>query len=192
MVFHVKKYFNRIEFVAPNTAFYFDKNNAISKSANANISHAVIASGKLLASDIKKGAYLIAADGLFLSETFTRIKGPRFPGQSPLAFKLGKFDKGKSKIEAIKNYPENTNIKTEYVYNNPAVLNGGSAAVTDGRNVSIKVFHTFMNMPADDYTTRLDDPRVGYFLTQTNNMTSTDIVNYRDFIHTMEIGQKKS
>ena len=189
-VFHVKKYFNRIEFVAPNTAFYFDKNNAISKSANANISHAVIASGKLLASDIKKGAYLIAADGLFLSETFTRIKGPRFPGQSPLAFKLGKFDKGKSKIEAIKNYPENTNIKTEYVYNNPAVLNGGSAAVTDGRNVSIKVFHTFMNMPADDYTTRLDDPRVGYFLTQTNNMTSTDIVNYRDFIHRWKLVKK--
>lgn len=189
-VFHVKKYFNKIEFVAPNTAFYFDKNNAISKSANANISHAVIASGKLLASDTKKGAYLIAADGLFLSETFTRIKGPRFPGQSPLAFKLGKFDRGKSKIEAIKNYPENTNIKTEYVYNNPAVLNGGSAAVTDGRNVSIKVFHTFMNMPADDYTTRLDDPRVGYFLTQTNNMTSTDVVNYRDFIHRWKLVKK--
>ncbi|MBT7816072.1 MAG: DUF5117 domain-containing protein, partial [Polaribacter sp.] len=117
-------------------------------------------------------------------------KGPRFPGQSPFAFSLGRFDKTKSKIEEIKNYPENTNVKTEYVYNNPAVLNGGSSAVTDGRNVSIKVFHTFMNMPESDYETRMDDPRVGYFLTQTNNMTSTDVVNYRDFIHRWKLVKK--
>jgi len=189
-VFQVKKYFNKIEFVAPNTAFYFNTENAISKSSKANISDAVIASGKILAKDDKKGEYLIAADGLFLSETFTRIKGPRFPGQSPLAFKLGSFNKEKSKINEIKNYPENTNVKTEYVYSNPGVLNGGGKAITDGRNVSIKVFHTFMNMPSDNYNTRMDDSRVGYFLTQTNNMTSTDVVNYRDFIHRWKLIKK--
>ena len=189
-IFYVKKYFNRLEFVAPNTSFYFDKKNAISKSSVANISDAIIAAGKILASDAKTGEYLIAADGLFLSETFTRIKGPRYPGQSPFAFSLGRFDKTKSKIEEIKNYPENTNVKTEYVYNNPSVLNGGSSAVTDGRNVSIKVFHTFMKMPQNDYETRMDDPRVGYFLTQTNNMTSTDVVNYRDFIHRWKLVKK--
>jgi len=189
-IFYVKKYFNRLEFVAPNTSFYFDKKNAISKSSVANISDAIIAAGKILASDAKTGEYLIAADGLFLSETFTRIKGPRYPGQSPFAFSLGRFDKTKSKIEEIKNYPENTNVKTEYVYNNPSVLNGGSSAVTDGRNVSIKVFHTFMKMPENDYETRMDDPRVGYFLTQTNNMTSTDVVNYRDFIHRWKLVKK--
>lgn len=189
-VFQVKKYFNKIEFVAPNTAFYFNTENAISKSSKANISDAVIASGKILAKDDKKGEYLIAADGLFLSETFTRIKGPRFPGQSPLAFKLGSFNKEKSKINEIKNYPENTNVKTEYVYSNPGVLNGGGKAITDGRNVSIKVFHTFMNMPSDNYNTRMDDSRVGYFLTETNNMTSTDVVNYRDFIHRWKLIKK--
>ena len=189
-VFQVKKYFNKIEFVAPNTAFYFNTENAISKSSKANISDAVIASGKILAKDDKKGEYLIASDGLFLSETFTRIKGPRFPGQSPLAFKLGSFNKEKSKINEIKNYPENTNVKTEYVYSNPGVLNGGGKAITDGRNVSIKVFHTFMNMPSDNYNTRMDDSRVGYFLTETNNMTSTDVVNYRDFIHRWKLIKK--
>ncbi|MGB0880216.1 MAG: zinc-dependent metalloprotease, partial [Polaribacter sp.] len=189
-VFHVKKYFNKIEFVAPNTSFYFDKNNAISKSSQANISHAVIASGKVLASDDKKGEYLIDADGLFLSETFTRVKRPKRPGQSPFSFSLGRFDKKKSKINEIKNYPENTNVKTEYVYNNPSVLNRGSAAVTDGRNVSIKVFHTFMNMPEGDYKPRMDDPRVGYFLTNTNNMTTTNTLNYRDFIHRWKLVKK--
>ena len=189
-VFHIKQYFDRIDFIAPNTSFYFDKNNAISKSAEANISEAVIASGKVLVADEKKGEYLIEADGLFLSETFTTIKRPRFPGESPFAFNLGNFDKSRSKIEAIKNYPENTNIKTAYVYYNPSVMNGGSEAVTDGRSVTIKVFHTFMNMPADDYEPRMDDPRVGYFLTQTNDMTTTETINYRDMIHRWKLVKK--
>lgn len=189
-IFHVKKYFNKIEIVAPNTNFYFDENNALSKAAIANTSDATISSGKILATDKEKGEYLIDANGLFLSETFTRIKRPRFPGTSPFAFSLGRFDKGKSKINEIKNYPENTNIKTEYVYNNPSVLNGGSNAVTDGRNVSIKVFHTFMNMPEDDYEIRFDDPRVGYFLTETNDMTSTETVNYRDLVHRWKLIKK--
>ncbi|MDB2384993.1 zinc-dependent metalloprotease [Polaribacter sp.] len=189
-IFNVNKHFDKLEFIAPNTSFYFDESNAISKSADANISDAVIASGKILATDEKKGEYLIDADGLFLSETFTRIKSPRFPGQSPFAFSLGSFNKSKSKINTIKNYPENTNIKTEYVYSNPSVLNGGGSDITDGRNVSIKVFHTFMNMPESDYSPRMDDPRVGYFLTQTNDMTSTEVVNYRDFIHRWKLVKK--
>ena len=53
-----------------------------------------------------------------------------------------KDKKSTKKINEIKNYPENTNVKTEYVFSNPSVLNGGSAAVTDGRNVSIKIHHT--------------------------------------------------
>ena len=189
-VFNLKKYYNKLEFYVPNTSFYFDKKSALSKSAAANISDAVIASGKILASDDKKGEYLIDANGLFLSETFTRIKGPRRPGTSPFAFSLGRFDKNKSKINEIKNYPENTNVKTEYVYSNPSVLNGGSRAVTDGRNVSIKVFHTFMNMPEEDYSPRLDDPRVGYFLTETNDMTTTKTINYRDMIHRWKLVKK--
>jgi len=189
-VFHIKKYFNKLEFLAPNTSFYFDKKSALSKSSEANISDAVMASGKIIASDTKKGEYLIDADGLFLSETFTRIKGPKRPGSSPFAFSLGRFDKEKSKINEIKNYPENTNVKTEYVYNNPSVLNGGSAAITDGRNVSIKVFHTFMNMPEEDYSPRMDDARVGYFLTETNDMTTTNTVNYRDMIHRWKLVKK--
>ncbi|MDX8553314.1 zinc-dependent metalloprotease [Tenacibaculum sp. 1B UA] len=189
-IFNIKKHFNKIEFVAPNTSFYFDKNNAISKSAKANISDAIIASTKILASDEKKGEYLIDANTLFISEAFTRIKAPNFPKSSPFAFKLGRFDKEKSKINTIKNYPENTNLKTEYVYNNPSVLNQGSRAIKDGRYISIKVFHTFMNVPENNYQTRIDDPRVGYFLTNTNDMTSTQTVNYRDFIHRWKLVKK--
>ena len=60
----------------------------------------------------------------------------------------------------------------------------------DGRNVSIKVFHTLMSMPEEGYEPRMDDARVGYFLTQTNDMTETGTVNYRDMIHRWRLIKK--
>lgn len=189
-VIKIEKFFNKIEFVTQNTSFYFDPNNAISKSKDANISNGVLQSLKIEAHDKKAGLYLIKANDLFLKETFKQIKPSNRPGSSPTAFKLGSLDKNKSKIRSIKNYPENTNIQVEYVYSAPAVLNGGSNAVSDGRNVSIKVFHSLIEMPNNDYQLRLDDPRVGYFTTEVNDQTSTSSTPYRDLVHRWHLKKK--
>ncbi len=191
-VFKVEKYFDKIEFVAQNTSFYFDPDNPISKSESANISNGNMASVKIEASDIKKGLYLIKANDLFLKETFSQIKPASRPGGSPLSFKLGRIDKQKTKVNSIKNYPENTNLKIEYVFSNPSVLNPGSSAVTDGRNVSVKVFHSLIAMPENDYEPRFDDPRVGYFTTKVDNQTSTSSTPYRDLVHRWNLKKKDS
>ena len=189
-VFKIKKFYNKIEFITQNTSYYFDPENKISKSKDANISEGVMASVTIEAHDKKKGLYLIKSDGLFLKETLSQIKRPRFPGQSPLAFTLGNLDKTKTKINAIKNYEDNTVLAIEYVYSKPSVLNGGSAAVTDGRNVSVKVFHNLIAMPDNNYEERLDDPRVGYFLTQVTDQTDTGSIPYRDLIHRWDLQKK--
>ncbi len=189
-IFIVEKYFDRIEFITQNTSFYFDPDNAISKSKNANISHGNMASLKIEAQDEKKGLFLIKADDLFLKETFSQIKPASAPGTSPTAFKLGSLDKEKSKINSIKNYPENTNLEVEYVYSSPAILNGGSNAVSDGRNVSIKVFHSLIAIPDNDYEPRFDDPRVGYFTKKIDDKTSTSSTPYRDFINRWHLKKK--
>ena len=165
-ILNFKKFFNKIEISAVNSNFYFDQNNPLSKSKDANISNSLISSIKIKYFDKKKNAYLIDADGLFISELLTRIKLPTNPFQYNRSFQLGRFDRGKSKIEKIKNYPKNLNVKTNYVYNNPNVGSSGTSAVEDSRYVSIKTFHTIVEMPDDDYQIRLDDQRVGYFLTQ--------------------------
>ena len=190
VIFNIKKYFDKIEIVAPNTNFYFDQTNLLSRSQEANLSHAIISSNKILAEDSKNGTYLIDVNDLFISETFKRVKRPKRPGSSSSSFSLGSFDKNKSKILDINNYPENTNLKTEYVYKNPTFLNGGSEAVTDARYVSIQVFHSLINMPDDSYSPRMDDPRVGYFLTMKNDMTETGTTNYRDFINRWRLVKK--
>ena len=118
-IFYIKKYFDKIEFIAPNTNFYFDPESPLSKSKDANISDATFYSTKILAHDKTEKIFLIDANKIFLSEVLTRVKYPKRPGSSSSSFSLGSFDKEKSKINEIKNYPENTNLKTEYVYNNP-------------------------------------------------------------------------
>ena len=189
-IFYIKKYFDKIEFIAPNTNFYFDPESPLSKSKDANISDATFYSTKILAHDKNEKIFLIDANKIFLSEVLTRVKYPKRPGSSSSSFSLGSFDKEKSKINEIKNYPENTNLKTEYVYNNPNYLNGGSDAVTDARNISIKVFHSLIKMPDDNYEIRYEDPKVGYFTTQTRDMTSTGTTDYRDMIHKWRLIKK--
>ena len=189
-IFTLKKYFNKIELVAKNNSYYFNPESALSKSADANISEGIMASLKIEATDEEKGLYLIKADGIFLKETLSQIKPPRFPGRGPFSFSLGNLDKGKTKINAIKNYPENTDVVIDYVYSKSSVLNGGSRAVTDGRNVTIKVNHSLIQIPDNTYMPRFDDPRVGYFTTQVTDMTTPSVTPYRDYVHRWHLEKK--
>ena len=189
-VFKIEKYFNRIEFIVQNTSSYFDPKSALSKSSSANMSEGVLASLKIEGINKKEDLFLINADNLFLKETFSQIKPPRYPKQSPNAFTLGSLNKEKTKVNSIRNYPKNTDLAIEYVYSKNNVLNGGSRAVSDGRNVSIKVFHSLIEMPENDYEILVDDPRVGYFTTKVTDMTSTSSTPYRDLVHRWNLKKK--
>ncbi|MEJ6753713.1 MAG: zinc-dependent metalloprotease [Flavobacteriales bacterium] len=189
-VFKIEKYFNRIEFVVQNTSSYFNPKSALSKSSSANMSEGVLASLKIEGINKKEDLFLINADNLFLKETFSQIKPPRYPKQSPNAFTLGSLNKEKTKVNSIRNYPKNTDLAIEYVYSKDNVLNGGSRAVSDGRNVSIKVFHSLIEMPKNDYEILVDDPRVGYFTTKVTDMTSTSSTPYRDLVHRWNLKKK--
>ncbi len=181
-VFSVRRRFNKVEFVEENTAFYFDEASALARAADANISPAVLAVEEIVAEDDSTGRVLIEADDLFLSEAFALVKPPSFPGQPPTAFKLGNLSKDKTAIIAVNNYPANTDVLVRYVYDNPAPLNGGGAAVTDARAVSVTLQHSLIAMPENDFEPRLDDPRVGYFTHQVTDLTSTSATPYRDLV----------
>lgn len=189
-IFKINKHFNKLEFEGQNTSFYFDPNNAISRSKDANVTNGKMASLKIEAHDKETGEYLIKADGIFMKETLRQLKRPRFPGQSPFAFSLGNLDKNKTVVKAIKNYEDNTNLEVEYVYSKSSTISGGSNAIADGRNVSVQMFHSFIAMPDDGYEVRLDDPRVGYFTTQVNDQTATNSAPFRDLVHRWNLQKK--
>ncbi len=193
-VFKIERYFDRIDFTLRNTNYYFDSTNALSKSKDANINQPLFYSEKIAAlttdEKSKKKTYLIDADNLFLGENFTQIKPSKQPGERSDAFALGSLSAKKSKYLAIKNYPENTDVAVEYVYDNPAPTNEGKEEVTDARFVSVKLQHALIAVPDNTYKPRFDDPRVGYFIDKINDQTTTNAIPWRDVIHRWNLEKK--
>jgi len=190
-IFTLRKHFNQIEFVFKNTSYYFDPTSPLSRAADANISEAVTASQTIIFHDKVKNKYLIDIDGLLRSEALHQItRGINPADKTKNKFKLGKIDKSKTKITSINNYPENTDVVVQYVYNNPTPTNYGSGGVTDARYTAITLQHSFIQLPNNDYTFRLEDPRIGYFSTQVTDMTSIDVAPYRDYIHRWNLKKK--
>lgn len=197
-IVNFKRAFDKIEINFSNTRFYFDPKSELSKAANANINEPLIAVEKIQAMTVdtldtlgnKTVRYLIEADGIFLTETLTQIKPTRSPNSPMTEFSLGGLSSKKTKYLRLQNYPANTDVEVEYVYDNPSPLNQGSEAVTDARSVSVKVRHTLLEAPQNDYTIRYDDPRVGYFIDKTTELTSTSVTPYKDKIHRWHLVKK--
>lgn len=189
-IFSIRKHFNRIEFVAENTAFYFDESSPLSRASNANISPAILTSQEIVAEDKEKGQYLIKADGIFLSEAFHQVKPSPDPDRRGRFFSLGNLSKDKTKYVNLRSYPENTDVIIEYVYENAAPTARGGEEITDARNVSIRMQHTLIEMPQNNYQPRFDDPRVGYFNQRVTDLTSTSPTPYRDLIHRWHLEKK--
>ena len=191
-IFSIHKHFNRIEFVSENTAFYFDETNALKRAASANVSPSVLASQEIVAEDRDKGEYLIKADPIFLSESLYQVKPSPNPEAKPAqTFNLGTLSKDKTRYHSLKNYPLNTDVVVDYVYENPAPLVGGGEEVTDPRSVRIQMQHTLIEMPVNDYQPRFDDPRIGYFTEQVTDLTSPSPTPYRDLVHRWHLVKKE-
>ncbi|MCO5232360.1 MAG: zinc-dependent metalloprotease [Chitinophagales bacterium] len=192
--------FDRIEIKAQNTSFYFDPNSELSKAKDANINQPILASELIQALTVDtldslgntSTRFLIEADGIFLSESLSQIKPSPSPTPSPSSFSLGSLTPKKTKYLRLQNYPQNTDIEVEYVYSNASPVNEGDQEVTDARNVSVKVRHSIIEMPQNNYRIRYDDPRVGYFLNQSTELTSTSVTPYKDKIKRWHLVKKDS
>lgn len=183
-VFKIQKHFNKVELVEINPYFYFNPENELSKAQDANISPAIISTHAIKAKSEDGNSFLINADGLFKSEAFDQVKPTPNPQVKPWErFNLGKLSGSKTKISDVRNYPENTAVTVDYVYSNPTPMNRGRwFDITDARNVTVKVQHTLLEMPENDFKPRFDDPRVGYFLDYVNDMTDHSATPWRDMI----------
>jgi len=181
MLFNIKKSDDKIEFLQRNTNFYYDKNNPVSKAANVDVSDAVFFSDKFSVED--KTGYLVSVDGLFIGDKLDPVKPVFPPGMPPGAvFNLGNLNTGKSKYDKVRSFPKNTDVVVDLAYDNPAPMNGGGKDITDARYVRVKMQHSFLEVPKNDFRPRRDDPRVGYFGAEVDDLTSLSPTPYKDFI----------
>jgi hypothetical protein len=190
-VFTVERAFNRLQFVVQPTQFHFDPESPLSRAASANVSPAVLVAEEIVAADPATGALLIKADGIFLAEAMSQVKPASPPGPQQ-GFALGTLSRTKTRYVDVRSYPLNTDVVVDYVYENPSPspMGRGSAGVTDPRSVTVRVQHTFLAMPENDYAPRFDDPRVGFFTERLTDMSSTSATPYRDLIQRWHLVRK--
>ncbi|MBB1337805.1 zinc-dependent metalloprotease [Pseudoalteromonas sp. SR44-2] len=185
-----RKYFDRIDIISKTPRYKFDESSAISKASDANISEAVLASIKIEKEEDGKIAFNV--NKLFLSEALHKVSPTPNPADknAKKRFKVGKLDDKKSRIIKQRPYPNNLDVVVDYVFTNPSPTVRGSNAVSDPRSVSVKVQHSFVALPNNNYAPRMDDARIGYFTNQFDQMTSTDWAPYQDVIKRWDLQKK--
>lgn len=185
-IFKAQKAYDKIEFAQVNTNFYYDPNNAVSKAANVDVPGTVFYSDKFAAED--SAGYLLAGDALFISEKLDPVKPTFPPGIPPTAyFNLGSLNTGKSKYETIRSYPNNTDVVVDLAYENPSPYNNGGKDITDARFNRVKIQHSFLEIPVNDFKSRRDDPRVGYFTSEIDDLTSNSVTPFKDIINRWDL-----
>ncbi len=191
-VLKFNKHFDKLEITELNPYFYFNPESEIAKAQDANISNATLFTTKVKAASEDDSKYLINVDGLFKSEALDQVKASAVPNTKPWErFNLGKLSGSKTRISSVKNFPENTFVTTDYVYTNPAPMNRGRGfEITDARNVKVRIQHSLLAMPENDFKPRFDDARVGYFLDYVNDMTDRGATPWRDMINRWNLVKK--
>jgi len=190
-ILSIRRHFDRVEFVEENTNYYFDPESPLARAADANISDALLAVAKIEAEDETTGDILIKADKLFASEALAQITPSPNPDADPKKdFALGKLDGDKTKILHLRSYPKNTDVEVEYVFSNPQPKVFGGPDITDSRNVSVRVMHSFIEAPENGYEPRFDDARIGFFTEQVTDLTSQEAAPYRDVISRWHLEKK--
>ncbi|WP_232516236.1 zinc-dependent metalloprotease [Chitinophaga caeni] len=188
-VFEIKHYYDKLEFSQVNTNFYYDKNNAVSKTQGVDIAESVFFNDKIAAEDDE--GYLVSIDGLMISDKMDPVKPLMPPGTPPTAvFNLGNFNSGKSKYYKVNSYATNAAIQVDLAYDNPMPFNQGGKDITDARFVRVRMQHTFIEVPQNNFRPRLEDPRIGYFTTEVNDQTTKSATPYKDRIHRWYLEKK--
>ncbi|MEE4174111.1 MAG: zinc-dependent metalloprotease [Xanthomonadales bacterium] len=183
-IIEFRRSFDTVQIVQKNTAFYFDPESPLSRAADANISDAILAVQKIAAEDEDGGRLLIEADPIFASEALVQVTPSPNPDADPkTTFSVGKLDESKTRVLNLRSYPQNTDIEVEYVFNNPQPTVSGSDAVTDARNVAIRMMHSFIEVPENDFQPRRDDARIGFFTGQITDLTDNSVTPFRDHIN---------
>jgi len=189
MVFTIKTAFDKLEFSEINTNLYYDKNNPVSKSASVDKPEAVFFADKYVVED--SIGYLIGADALFISEKLDPVKPDAPVGLfASHSFGLGTLSSTKSKYFTLRSFPDNTDVVVDLAYDNTNSVIPGGADITDARYVRVRMQHSFIAMPDNDFIPRRDDPRVGYFMQTINDQTSISPTPYMDLIHHWNLKKK--
>ena len=169
-----------------NTRFVAGGDSAFGRARELSYGNSVEASLKIESIQDSSKAVLVDLAPFLVSDLTDLAEG--------LHGALGKsmrFDKDRSALGALKNFPENTEIEALLTYSPNDRQGYGLNTVPDDRYVPITVHYSFSKLPDNPMQPRLADDRTGYFLTAVKDFTRDTEDNYwRRYINHWRLEKK--
>jgi hypothetical protein len=91
------------------------------------------------------------------------------------------FDEGRSHLELVESFPDNSNIQARLTFQNQE--QSGPRSVADQRYIPVSIFYSIAKLPEEPMTPRIADDRVGYFMTVHKDFTDTTEEFFRRYIN---------
>ena len=150
---------DRILVMEKNVRFVAPEASAMAKARDLSYGNSVIASLKIESVQDSSKAVLVDLAPFLVSDVTDMSEYLRQAFQKPF-----RFDKERSAVTQIKNFPENTEIEALLTFS-PGDRQGVNLnTVPDDRYVPIKIHYSFTKLPDVPMAPRLADDRTGYFL----------------------------
>ncbi len=164
---------DKLYMVTPNTDFRADENTPIGRSIKRAFPDGYIDTYRIEAKQEDRKSLLINISEVFRGDLFMisqAISSGTSPGGGAMMFGM---DREKTYIGALKNFPENLVVETNYHFMGSP--RGGLETLADPRSMPLKVVYNVMMLPTTDYKPRPADPRIGYFLTEYQSFDSDKV-----------------
>jgi hypothetical protein len=148
----------RLFLVSRNLRFRASRDTVEARAVAESFASSVLASFPILAED--GGRVLIDASDFVIQDVFN-VRGS-LQGAQQGAFRL---DRNRSAIYTprTKAFPKNTEVEVLLTFESDAPGSDVSRHTPDGRALTLREHHSFVELPDDKYKPRAFDPRIGVF-----------------------------
>lgn len=170
LLFKFDRLDDKLLLVTPNINFRADEKSPINRAIKRSFADGILESFKIEGKQPDRKSLLINVSDFFRSDIAQISKA--LSGGGPLAALLGGgggvaygMDREKTYVAAIKNFPENLVVETQYHF-----IGGGRGlpdpGQADPRSLPLRINYTLFPLIDHGFKPRPFDPRVGYFENQ--------------------------
>ncbi len=169
-----------------NTRFTAGGDSAFTRARDLSYGNSVLASLKVESIQDSSKAVLVDLAPFLVSDLTDLAEGLR-----GATGKTMRFDKDRSALGKLKDFPDNTEIEAMLTYSPTDRTNYTLNTVPDDRYVPVTVHYSFSKLPEVPMTPRLADERTGYFLTAVKDFDRDTEDNYwRRYVNRWRLEKK--
>ncbi len=158
LLFKLDRQDDKLLLITPNINFRADEKSPISRALKRSFADGILESFKIEARHPGRKTVLINISDFFRGDIGQIGKRLSSSGYN--------MDREKTYVAAIKSFPENLEVETQYHFMGSGRAFGGDPGQADPRSLPIRINYTLFPLFDHGFKPRTSDQRVGYFTTE--------------------------